>query len=119
MMNQEQYMDLHALKNEGWTNKEIAEELGYHSATVAKWLEAGGPPKTAVVSDERRLMTSVWRARIEVLLGTHPRLLATSVHNKLRAEGFGGSYPTVVRAVREIRGPRFRAAAAASVDPDA
>ena len=108
-------MDLHALKNEGWTNKEIAEELGYHSATVAKWLETGGPPKTAVVSDERRVMTSVWRARIEVLLGTHPRLLATSVHNKLRAEGFGGSYPTVVRAVREIRGPRFRAAAAASV----
>ena len=80
-------MDLHALKNEGWTNKEIAEELGYHSATVAKWLEAGGPPKTAVVCDERRVMTSVWRARIEVLLGTHPRLLATSVHNKLRAEG--------------------------------
>ena len=60
-------------------------------------------------------MTSVWRARIEVLLGAHPRLLATSVHNKLRAEGFGGSYPTVVRAVRDIRGPRFRAAAAASV----
>ena len=31
-------MDLHALKNDGWTNKEFAEELGYHSATVAKWL---------------------------------------------------------------------------------
>ena len=30
-------MDLHALKNEGWTNKEIVEELGYHR-TVAKWL---------------------------------------------------------------------------------
>ena len=84
-------MDLHALKNEGWTNKEIAEELGYHPATVAKWLEAGGPPKTAVVCDERRVMTSVWRARIEVLSGTHPRLLATSVHNKLSAEVFGGS----------------------------
>ena len=60
-------------------------------------------------------MTAVWRARIEALVGRHPRLLATSVHNKLRAEGFGGSYPTVVRAVREIRGPSFRAAAAASV----
>jgi hypothetical protein len=35
--------------------------------------------------------------------------------NKLRAEGFAGSYPTVVRAVRAIRGPRFRAAAAVSV----
>ena len=27
-MNQEGYMDLHALKNGGWTNKEISEELG-------------------------------------------------------------------------------------------
>ena len=108
-------MELHALKNEGWTNTEIAEELGYHPATVAKWLKAGDPPEGAVVSDERRVMTAAWRARIEALLGKHPRLLATSVHNKLRAEGFDGSYPTVVRAVREVRGPRFRAAAAASV----
>ena len=48
-------------------------------------------------------------------MGAHPRLLAVSVFNKLRAEGFGGSYPTVVRAVREVRGPRFRPAAAVSV----
>jgi transposase len=41
--------------------------------------------------------------------------LAVSIHNKLRAEGFTGSYPTVARAVREVRGPRFRAAAAVSV----
>ena len=29
-MNQEEYMDLHSRKNDGWTNKEIAEEFGYH-----------------------------------------------------------------------------------------
>ena len=114
-MNQEEYMDLHSFRNEGWTIKEIAEELGYHPATVAKWLKAGSPPEAVVVGDECRVMTAVWRARVEVLLGRCPRLLATSVHNKLRAEGFGGSYPTVVRAVREIRGPRFAPAAAASV----
>lgn len=108
-------MDLHSLKNEGWTNTEIAEELGYHPATVAKWLKADGPPKGVAAAGEGPVMTGVWRARVEALLGRHPRLLATSVHNKLRAEGFGGSYPTVVRAVREIRGPRFRAAAAVSV----
>ena len=44
-MNQEHYMDLRALKNEGWTNAEIAEELGYHPATVAKLLKAGDPPE--------------------------------------------------------------------------
>ena len=114
-MNQEQYMDVHALNNEGWTSREIAEELGYHPATVAKWLKAGGPPERVASAGEGPVMTGVWRARIESLLGRHPRLLATSVHNKLRAEGFGGSYPTVVRAVRAVRGPRFRAAAAVSV----
>ena len=49
------------------------------------------------------------------MLEAYPRLLAVSVHNKLRAEGFDGSYPTVVRAVRDIRGPRFTAAKAVSV----
>ena len=115
MMNQEEYVDLHALKNEGWTNKEIAEELGFHPATVAKWLKAGGPPGRVEVPDERRVMTERWRARVESLLAAHPRLLAVSIFNKLRAEGFAGSYPTVARAVRDVRGPRFRAAAAVSV----
>jgi len=48
-------------------------------------------------------------------LEAHPRLLSISVHNKLRADGFDGSYPTVVRAVRDVRGPRFKAANAVSV----
>ena len=60
-------------------------------------------------------MTEQWRSRISSMLDTYPRLLAVSVHNKLRAEGFEGSYPTVVRAVRDIRGPRFRTADAVSV----
>ena len=89
MMNQEQYMDVHALKNEGWTSKEIAEELGFHPATVAKWLKASGPPERVAAAGEGPVMTGVWRERIEALLSRYPRLLATSVHNKLRAEEFG------------------------------
>lgn len=46
-------MDLHSLKNEGWTNVEIAQELGYHPATVAKWLNADGPPDRAATDVER------------------------------------------------------------------
>jgi hypothetical protein len=45
MMNQEEYVDLHALKNEGWTNKEIAGELGFHPATVAKGAEGRRPTR--------------------------------------------------------------------------
>jgi hypothetical protein len=41
-----------------------------------------------------------WRTKIDSMLEQHPRLLAVSIHNKLKAEGFEGCYPTVVRAVR-------------------
>lgn len=51
-------------------------------------------------------MTDRWRSRIDSMLEAHPRLLAVSVHNKLRADGFEGSYPTVVRAVRDIPWPK-------------
>ena len=100
MMNQEEYVDVHALKLEGWTAVEIAAVTGFHPATIRKWLKQG-PPVKIDVPDERRVLTSKWQARVESLLGTYPRLLASSVHHKLRAEGFDGSYPTVVRGVRE------------------
>jgi transposase len=115
MLNQEDYVNLLDLHRQGWTKKEIAAELGYHPATVARWLRSGGPPSRPVVPDEARVMTTRWRERITGLLKAHPRLLAVSVFNKLRAEGYAGSYPTVVREVRAIRGPRFRAACAVSV----
>ena len=44
MLSQEEFMDLCALKRQGLSNREIAAQLGYHPATVAKWLRAGGPP---------------------------------------------------------------------------
>ena len=34
-------MDLHSLKNEGWTNTEIAEELGYHPVGAQYRVVAG------------------------------------------------------------------------------
>jgi transposase len=114
MLNQEDYVKVLDLHRQGWSNKEIAAELGYHPATIAKHLK-GGPPASRAVPDEDRVMTSRWRRRIEQLLDAHPRLLAVSVFNKIRAEGYTGSYPTVVRAVRVVRGPRFRAASAVSV----
>ena len=112
MMNQENYVNVNDLHKQGWTISEIAEETGWHRTTVAKYLKAGPP---AARSTGASVMTGEWRLRIVTMLEMHPRLLAVSVYNKLRADGFDGSYPTVVRAVRDIRGPRFRAANAVSV----
>jgi transposase len=113
MMSQETYVNVNDLHAQGWTINEIAAETGFHPATISKYLKHGPPPATR--STDPSVMTEMWRKRIEVMLDKWPRLLAVSVHNKLAATGFGGSYPTVVRAVRDIRGPRFRPADAVSV----
>lgn len=112
MMNQETYVNVNDLHKQGWTISEIAAETGWHRTTVSKYLKDGPP---TVRAGEAPVMTDRWRSRIDVMLEAHPRLLAVSVHNKLRADGFDGSYPTVVRAVRDVRGPRFRAANVVSV----
>ena len=114
MLNQEDYVKVLDLHRQGWSNKEIAAELGYHPATIAKRLRSG-PPAARLVLDDELVMNARWRSRVGLLLDAHPRLLAVSVFNKIRAEGYTGSYPTVVRAVRAVRGPRFRAAPAVSV----
>lgn len=45
MLTQEEYVnDVLALRRQGLTIAEIAAEVGYHPATVSKWLRAGGPP---------------------------------------------------------------------------
>lgn len=44
MLSQEEYLDLLALRRQGLTIAEIAEQLDYHPATVSKSLNQGGPP---------------------------------------------------------------------------
>ena len=115
MLTQEEYMDVLALKRQGWTIAEIAEELGYHPATISNWIRNGGPPAMRAVTPSERVIDERWAARIAALIAPPSRLLATSVFETIRAEGFTGSYPSVAREVRRQRGPRFRRAAQASV----
>jgi hypothetical protein len=113
MMTQETYVNINDLHKQGWTIAEIAAETGWHRTTVSRHLKNGPPPLARPT--EATVMTDGWRSKIDALLEVHPRLLSISVHNKLNADGFDGSYPTVVRAVRVNRGPRFKAANAVSV----
>ena len=108
-------MDVLAMKRAGMTYTEIGAETGYHPATISKWCRDGGPPAARTMGDEERVIDAVWSDRLTALLVGNSRLLATSLFEIIRAEGFDGSYPTVARWVREQRGPRFRRADAASV----
>jgi transposase len=121
MMNQEMYVRIRRLREQGWTLEEIAEETGFHPATISNRLKRGEPPTTRRVPDDALVMNAFWKERIRLLIGNYPRLLGVSVHNKLAAEGFAGSYPTVIRELRTQRGPRFapadRASMAIHTDP--
>jgi transposase len=117
MMTQEEYVnEVLALKRQGRTIREIADELGYHPATISKWLRDGGPPAARSIDPAERVIDERWAERIGQLVAPPAdKLLATSVFAIISAEGFDGSYATVVRHMRVLRGPRFRAAPAVSV----
>jgi transposase len=115
MLTQEEYMDVLNLQHQGFTIAEIADELGYHPATISRWIKEGGPPPRRELDRAELVIDDFWSKRIDALLEANPRLLATSVFEIISAEGFAGSYPTVSRHVRSLRGPRFSRAEKASV----
>jgi transposase len=116
MLTQEEYVHrVLELKRQGWTVTEIATEVGYHPATVSKWLRQGGPPPKRTVNPAVRVIDDRWATRIDELIAPPSKLLSTSVFEIISAEGFTGSYPSVVRQVRARRGPRFRVAPQVSV----
>lgn len=108
-------MDVLAMRRQGMSFVEIGEKLGYHPDTIAAWVKKGGPPPARMIEDTDRVVDPVWADRLTELLVGNPKLLAKSLFEIISAEGFTGSYPTVVRWVREQRGPRFRRADGASV----
>lgn len=116
MLTQEEYVQrVLELQRQGWSMKEIADEVGYHPATVSKWLKAGGPPPKRAVNASERVVDTRWVQRIGELIAPPSKLFSKSVFEIIRAEGFSGSYPSVVRQVRSVRGPRFRVAPQVSV----
>ncbi|MDA8275009.1 MAG: IS21 family transposase [Actinomycetota bacterium] len=116
MLTQEEYMDIVALRRQGWTIGQIADSTGKHPATISSWLKKGGPPPrrqppaghVAVVDDR-------WSARVGQLLEANPELLATSIERIIAAEGYEGSYESLVRHLRVVRGVRRRRSAGVSV----
>ena len=105
MMTQEEFMNVKALRAAGWTIRQIAQHLGYHPATVSGWLKAGGPPARRSVPVEELVVDEHWRARIAALLAHNGELRATSIMRVIQAEGFDGSYQSLTRHLREVRGP--------------
>jgi transposase len=115
MVTQEEFMDVKALRAAGWTIRQIADHVGYHPATVSGWLRSGGPPPARHAAAEEMVVDERWRHRIGELLAHNAQLQATSIMRVISAEGFDGSYPTLTRYLRQVRGPSRGPAGAAMV----
>ncbi|MGQ0678336.1 MAG: hypothetical protein ACT4OM_01530 [Actinomycetota bacterium] len=64
---------------------------------------------------EELVIDEHWRARIAALLAHNDELQATSIMRVIGAEGFDGSYQSLTRHLREVRGPRQRSASVVTV----
>ncbi|MGC8472738.1 MAG: helix-turn-helix domain-containing protein [Acidimicrobiales bacterium] len=61
MLTQEEFVHrVLELKRQGWSVTEIAAEMGYHPATVSKWLKQGGPPPARRVDPSMRAIGERW-----------------------------------------------------------
>jgi transposase len=105
MMTQEEYMNVKALRGAGWSIKQIAGRLGHHSQTISTWLRNGGPPPRREVGAEELVLDVRWRDRVADLLAHNAELQGTSIMRVIEAEGYEGSYPTLARYLRTVRGP--------------
>ncbi|GAC1591903.1 MAG: DDE-type integrase/transposase/recombinase [Acidimicrobiales bacterium] len=105
MMTQEEYMEVKALRAAGWTITQIAQQVGHHPATVSGWLRNGGPPAKRETPVADLVIDEVWQARIAGMLTHNAQLQASSIMRVIAAEGFAGSYQSVTRHLREVRGP--------------
>ena len=54
MMDQETYVNIKDLREQGWTLEEIAEETGWHPATISRRLKQGPPPAKRAAPDEAK-----------------------------------------------------------------
>jgi transposase len=110
MKSKEDVLDIVSLRRQGLSVRHIARRLGVSRATVRKYLadpeRAGEYNRSAPVA--RQL--NRFRDNIVCWLDEDPEYSAVWLCEALRKLGFQGSYESVKRQVREIKGERQRVA---------
>jgi transposase len=99
MLTQGEDVEVHALKERGWSISAIARHLERDRKTVRSYLNGDRRPGVRVTAVEDPL------ARFEVYIRARfvddPHLWATSLFDEVVALGYARSYPSFVRQVRE------------------
>ncbi len=98
MLTQEDDVEIHALRNRGWTIAAIARHTGRDRKTIRRHL-AGFEPKRGNSPSPLEPFADYVGARFT----DDPHLYATVLFDELTGLGFTRSYPTLVREIRRLR----------------
>lgn len=100
MISQEEDVDAHALRSQGWTITAIANHLGRDRKTIRAYLNGERVPGqrqgTAVDPFEP------FAAYVAQRLVNDPHVWAIAVFDEVTAAGYQGSYPTFTRKIRDL-----------------
>ncbi len=92
------------LHKDGLTKKAIANELGIHRQTVAKYLLSSSPPKySSRINRTRSDPFATYQEKVELWLDKSPELTAEEIYELLIEEGYSGSVRTVRRRLSCMR----------------
>ena len=92
-------MEAQVLRSQGWTVSAIARHLGVTRVTVRRYLSGEQTPGVRARSSPDPFAEYVEYCRLR--LGADPHLWATTLFDEVVALGYGGSYPSFTRAIRE------------------
>lgn len=98
------------LKDEGLSQTAIAERLGIHRETVARYLKkiaearaSGEPVETAACRQARPHIMDSFLGHLPTRLEAYPRLSANRLFREIAAQGYTGSRRTVRRYVARLK----------------
>lgn len=100
MISQEEDVEVHALRKQGWTISAIARHLGRDRKTIRAYVNGQREPgkrKPAVVADPFDEFEAYVRQRFI----DDPHIWAITLFDEVTAAGYAGSYPTLTRKIRE------------------
>ena len=99
MLAWELVVEAQALRSQGWTVSAIARHLGVTRVTVRRYLSGEQTPGMRARSAPDPFAEYVEYCRLRLAADRH--LWATTLFDEVVALGYGGSYPSFTRAIRE------------------
>ena len=97
MLTQEDDVEIHALARRGWSVSAIARHTGRDPKTVRKYLAV-----PTVVREPAPSCVEPFRAYLEARFEDDVHVLGSVLYEELVDLGFGRSYPTLVREIRNL-----------------